>query len=569
MRSKRRRLTVVGFVALSVALSACAASIPESGPIIEGPAGGAGADGQVIRVIARPPADGATPVDIVRGFLEANASFQDDYAVARAYLTTSSATTWNPAAQTAVYDGSAAKVAPEGEAKATLTAPFLGVIDSQGSYSVEPSGSVVDKAFETVRENGQWRITAPPAGLLLNRNDVERGYRTYNAYFLDPQFGTVVPDPLTIPSVGSAVATTLVRRLLAGPTEWLAPAVRTAFPQGASLAIDSVPVDGGIAQVSLDASALALDEKTRAALSAQIVWTLRQLPEIAGVRISAGGVPLTVAGQPAVQTVDAWPTFNPDAFAPTAVGYAITDKGVVRLRTDGAEVVSGAAGSGKTGLSSIAIAGDGLTIAAVDAKGEKLVQAPVAEGSAWRTRIEGTGLASIGFDHEGTVWWVDVNGVHAFAQIGPTTIPVTVEGVGRARPVGISVSRDGTRAAVLLRRGPRTEVALMRIERRGDGIRLSGARRVESVIGSAVDVAWASATELAVLGSEGAGPLQVFSIELGPAAIRAIAAPPAATSIAAAPLRDILVGSSSGTIWDYDRLQWRAALVGRSPTYPG
>ena len=46
-----------------------------------------GSPSQFIRVIAAPPSVGASPTEIVRGFLEANASLESDHAIARRYLT--------------------------------------------------------------------------------------------------------------------------------------------------------------------------------------------------------------------------------------------------------------------------------------------------------------------------------------------------------------------------------------------------------------------------------------------------------------------------------------------------
>ncbi len=49
---------------------------------------------------------GMTDVQLVSGFLQASADFDSDHGVAREFLTSDAASTWNPAAQTVVYDDS-------------------------------------------------------------------------------------------------------------------------------------------------------------------------------------------------------------------------------------------------------------------------------------------------------------------------------------------------------------------------------------------------------------------------------------------------------------------------------
>ena len=44
----------------------------------------------------------------------------------------------------------------------------------------------------------------------------------------------LVPAPVIVPLSGSGLATLLVSTLVSGPTPWIAPAVRTAFPEGRS-----------------------------------------------------------------------------------------------------------------------------------------------------------------------------------------------------------------------------------------------------------------------------------------------------------------------------------------------
>ncbi|CAB4928514.1 MAG: hypothetical protein F2842_00485 [Actinobacteria bacterium] len=568
--SRRRRL--VGpccTLVLSALLAACGATIPESGPIVEGPVVGAGSDNQVIRVIARPPTPGATPVEIVNGFLEASASYDDDYAIAREYLTAGASVGWDPGVETRIYDGAGVKVEPDGFDRVTFSAPLLGRIDGEGSYLVADAGETGRSDFRLVLDSGEWRIISVPTGLLLSRGDVERSYRTVNLYFLDPQFTTLVPDPISVPNSGSGLATTLVRRLLEGPTEWLAPAVRTAVPNGVSLAIDSVPVVNGVAEISLDPRVLTTDQSTRAAMSAQIVWTLRQVPEVTGVSITAGGVSLAVPGQPSVQSRDSWPAYDPNAMTPNTAPLALSARGVVQVEAAYSAPVAGAAGRSDQPLSTLAVALDEQRVAGFDKERVTLLEAPLIDGGAFRVRAQGAGMASASFGPDGALWWVESKGVRTISATSNTVQPVAVEGIGTGRVVGIAIARDGTRAALLIRRGPQVELNLVRIERRGDSLRLTAPRRVEARISSTVDVAWASADQLAVLGTEGAGPLEVFTVRIGAQSVRSVVAPAKSVTVAAAPVSTMLAGVSDGSVLAYDALAWQQLMTGWSPAYPG
>ena len=65
-----------------------------------------------------------------------------------------------------------------------------------------------------------------------------------------------------------------------------------------------------MADVEFDEEFRTASESTQDHLSAQIIWTLRQVPEIEGVRLSGGATVLTRNGLP-VQPIDSWGAFGP------------------------------------------------------------------------------------------------------------------------------------------------------------------------------------------------------------------------------------------------------------------
>ena len=554
-------LAVAGLV-----LSACA-GVPTSGRIEQGGAVAPAGDDQLIRVIANPPRDGMTPEEIVRGFQEATAGADDKYLTAREYLTTSASRTWDPTAGILVYDsngvtltGSAVSVAATGNLAAT--------IGSTGEYDVAGPGTKLSTAYGMEKVDGQWRISAPPNGLVLGAADIERGYRSYDLYYFTRDFEVLVPAPITVPRTGSGLATLLVRSLVRGATPWIAPAVRTAFPEGTKLALDSVPITDGVADVNLTSEALAADDATRQKLSAQLVWTLRQVPEVTSVQISVNGQPLSVPGVGSPQPVSSWPLVDPDAWSSLANGHAVDKRGLLTIDKSATVTV---AAKIKPALSAPGVSLDSGRVAGLSADRRSLLEARVVEGATAVRRYTGAELSRPSFDRTGAIWVVDRGRGLVMIKDGkssPMPIAELPAGVTDRGLLAAAVSRDGTRMGLLVQRGTRIEPMVARIDRVGESIRVSTPRRIESIMTDAVDLAWADADTLAVLGSTGASSLEVISLEVGTSRVRRLGAAPGSTTLAAAPGEPVLVGAGT-SIFRNSGSTWTRVADAQFPVYPG
>ncbi|MFM9133898.1 MAG: LpqB family beta-propeller domain-containing protein [bacterium] len=561
-----RRLT--GLSAMALLLAACA-SMPTSGPIVQGDQIDVAQPDSVVRAIARPPQPGMTPVEIVSGFIQASASFEDDHAVAREYLSPLAAAAWDPGTGTVVYDG-VPTLASNGPSGVDMTATQVGAVTSDGRYEVSPPGRVVTDSFVLEYDAaGEWRIADAPTGLLLSRSDVERAFRSYPVFFLDPTFTTLVPDPRLIPLDGPGLSTSLMRALTSGPTQWLAPAVRTALPDGTELAVDAGPVVDGVARVDLDASALIADAATRRALSAQVVWTLRQVPGVRSVDLNAGGQVLPVPGIGNPQPVDAWPAFDPDLMPANTAAYAVIAGRAVVLDAQTPRAVPGAAGLALPPLDGIAVSLDGTRIAGLDTAGA-LWRGPLAGGQRLVEVIPEPGQSRPSFGGGTSAWTVGPDGIVREVREDGTVVEVPIDGISRRATVeSISLSRDGTRAALIVRRGPRTFVMLAVVVLREGAAQLQSPVRVENRLASVIDVAWADSDRLVMLASNGAEEIQAYEIDLTRTTLRPVGAPQLATRIAAAPGYPTLVQGTDGTLYDNAGAGWRAAYRGTSPAYPG
>lgn len=561
----RRARTWVAIVIAAASIAACS-GIPTSGPVIVGDEVVPDSGDQIIRVIARPPAPGMGPTEVVEGFLQASASFEGDHAVARLYLAPEAAALWDPSAGTTVYEGVPDLQVTDARSVA-VTATLAGEIGAEGGFEVSPPGNVVETSFLLTQVNGEWRIALPPTGLLLSRADVDRAFRAYQVYYLDPTFTTLVPDPRLVPVSGPGVATSLAQMLVAGPTEWLAPAVRTGFRDGTS--VSAVPIVNGVAQVDLDERYRLVDDETRQVLSAQLVWTLRQIPGIDSILITAGGQTLTVPGVPSPQPRDSWLAFDPNLMPPDTAPYLVSAGRVLRQTATGLTPIAGDAGLAEVPLQTAGISLASTVVAGLDERGA-LWMGQIEAGAPMTRVIQEPSQSQPSFGRGDQAWVVGPDGVVRRASLEGDITEVSVEGLAtRASVEAVTLSRDGTRAAMIVRRGPRTLLNLAVVIAREAGVALSDPIRVEARLTEVIDVAWADDDRLLLLGIEGAGALQVFEVDLTRSTLRSLGAPIDPVRVAGAPGQPLLAGSADGSIYTYSGGQWRSLTEGQSPTYPG
>jgi hypothetical protein len=563
--------TVLAAVSAGVAalgLTACVA-IPTSGPVQQGVEVGVAASDQVIRVIARPPQPNMTPTEIVSGFLQASASFEDDHAIARQFLTPQAATTWNPETGVTVYEG-VPTIVPDGVSAVDMTATKVGAIDADGRFEVSTSGSLVVESLPLEFVSGNWRISGPPPGLLLSRSDVDRAFRAYDVYFLDPTFTTLVPDPRYFAIAGPTPATALARALVQGPTEWLAPAVRTGLPDGTDLAVDAVPVVDGVARVDLSPEVRLADVATRQAISAQLSWTLRQVAGVRSIDLNAGGQVLDVDGTPNPQPLDAWPEYNPDALPDGSRSFGVLSGRVVTLDGVAPLPVAGASGVADPPLDGIAISLTGDRIAGLDADG-RMWLGRIDTGGELTSPWEEPGQSRPSFGGGEAPWVVGPDGVLRRIDDEERVVVIPVDGLHpKAVLESISLSRDGTRAALTVRRGPRTFIMLAIVTVREGNARVEKPVRVDNRLTTVVDVVWGGADTLVALGLEGASSSStVYEIDLGRWQVRSLGNPPSPVRLAAAPDSPTLASTDQQRIWSYTTGPWQSGPRGGSPAYPG
>lgn len=573
MRPGMRMATVLAGLAL--VMSGCGsfstsivAQVPTAGPIQQGEQIGTNREGNFIRVIARGPRPGMTQTEVVQGFLDASASFDGNHAVARQYLTARANTDWDTTRGVSIYQGVGALTSFG--TTVTFSASENGSISSIGRYEVANADEELRANFGLVQEGEEWRIDRLPQGLILAQPDVERSFRSLAIYFFDPTFRTLVPDPRMVPVIGPGQATTLVRYLIGGPSPWLEPAVRTGFPDGVTLNIDSVPIEAGVARVDLTANARNAPDSVRRALSQQLVWTLKQLSDVSAIEVSAGSVPLIVPGVASPQPRDAWPGVDPGALPTGANAYLVRPGSVARVVGDVVLPVPGGAGDSGRNFVRIAVDLNSNTIAGIDGRGRL-----------WRSNLAiGSDLVQVPvevkpsnpvFDRNGDLWAVEPEQGLVRVDDDGTLTPVAMSGLPADAQVRMAVpSRDGTRVALVVSRGPRNQLLVGRIVRPSPNgaASISAPVRVESSLAEVLDVVWAGADSLVVLGSVETGALQAVEVRIASGTVTGLGSPEGPISVAAAPGLPTLVAAADGEVYALVSGDWQPRARGTAPTYP-
>jgi hypothetical protein len=522
-----------------------------------------------------PPERGATPEEIVRGFIEAAASTRQGHPVAKQHLTPAAAKSWSDEGDITLLSPDFATVATAA-GSVTLTANPVGTVDPRGVFTVGGTG-VFTRQFNLEKVAGEWRISDPPNGLIILEPDFERLYDQRDVFFVDPTGQRVVPDPRLLIG-GDAQPTALVQRILDGPSGPVAAGVRNPLT-GVQLR-NAVTIKDQSAVVDL--TGLPVDPAPLLSqICAQIVWTLAPLSQTVEIRVD--GEPVNLDGVPPQQTREDWAAFDPDAVPLDAVGHYLSG-GALHTVTAGAPA-PGPAGAGAYALSSAAVSADPRTgklsfLVGVhnDAASAVLYAgpydkdlAPVLTASTLSAPTVAATRSEAWVVRDGT----DVVRVPAGAAPQAVSAP-TLQGLGRADV--LRLSPDGVRAALVVAGPSGSGLYVGTVVRAQDGsVELRDLRGIAPSLSQVVDVAWRDSGSVVVLASDQrqdrVDPYAVGVDGWALSTLPSAGLPSQPESIAAAPTRQPLV-DAGGTIWQLAGGTWvtlvRGAepLPGTAPFYP-
>lgn len=298
MKTWLKKFQVLVIVSTLGFTSACA-QLPRSSQIGSGPNLEAGLETDYLYYSPAGPPEDATQEEILLGFINAGTGPQNNYEIARTYLTESLKTEWNPGEEVLIQDGTPVITLLD-DNSASVQVRVSARINERGEYQALPVGTtrLVEVRFDN--SSGAWRISDAPNLTMVIRPVFDVIFEAYSIYFFDKQKKHLVPDVRWFP-LRASTSTRLVSALLDGPSDWLETAVESAIPNGTRLTLNSVTVTDGIANVDLSARALSATAAAKQLIQSQIRETLLQLDNVFSVRVTierAGidQVPSTMTG---------------------------------------------------------------------------------------------------------------------------------------------------------------------------------------------------------------------------------------------------------------------------------
>ena len=566
------------------AVSACA-QLPRDGQVRQSDV--VVAEEDALMQSAAGPEVGASPKEIVEGFLRACAAgYSDGFAAARSFLIRTAADSWRPQEIVMVYTGSESPVVEQaGDDAVDLRTRLIGSLDGAGILTPRDDEDHAVSYSLTADSTGQWRIAELPDGILLPEPVFGQEFSAYLLHFLSLDRERAVPE-LRWAALRTA-APALMRLLLGGPSEWLAPGADTLVPPGLRLlgGLDApLPADGAVT-VSVSSEAAALDPTGRALLVAQIERTLTQVAGIHSVSVRALG-----DGEDP-RDADAGTALGGAAdldAAPGASGQAIGMSGgnVVRGLSTARETLATSRALGTTSARWPDVGADGTIVAL--AGRSMLLLAPgrsvasvihsVDDESAGQTAGDGDqadggdqagagqsggGMTPPVIDRHGWTWTAARGEIVVLNRAG-LRADLAAEWLVGSRVLALDVSAESERLVV--RRlvdgetADRVEAAVIVRDARGLPQRLGPPLTVPGAGGTRA-LAWSDPVVVAVLADGGAGAPDVKQIQVGgtAATIPGLAGAVELTANRTDGL--VLLTDSAGQIWHRNDGTWRVAAT--------
>ncbi|MDJ1372558.1 hypothetical protein C7K25_14510 [Gulosibacter molinativorax] len=541
---------------LLVAVLVGCAQMPLSGPVQQGNQQEEDAP-QDIRYFPSGPDAGATREEIVQGFIDAGTGTQNDYSIAREYLTGNAAENWNPDHQILVSDGQASMKAGTGE-NIVVSVPTYGKVDAHGVYAESLESSSATLEFTLAQVDGEWRISEAPNGIVLIQQAFTDLFEPRTLVFFDGLQRYTSPDLRWFPDDNRA-ATRAVEELLSGPAQWMLPgqAVTSAFPAEAEL-ISQVRVNGATAVVNFSDAVSSTSASALSHMRLQLEQTLKSFPEITNVEMQVNGARLDVS-LPSAEEVITSPQVNSSPLVQqgTSLGYL---SGGSITPPDGADNVVAEVKR----LEPIrgALSASQQTVALLTDEGTYAMSFGDAEATFIDSR---GGQVEPALDNWDWVWTQSTTepGLH-LTEIG------TYQTFDLALPAGISpnfvshqVSRDGTRIAFLYEASDGVRLAITPIVRDENAtpIRL-GDPLVLALPGEQPnDVAWVDSNSVAMLIGSGEGTTDVRLYEIGGTFTTLGSIPSAMQTAGSNTLAGMRVIDRQGTLYAPRGTRWQASDV--------
>jgi Lipoprotein LpqB beta-propeller domain/Sporulation and spore germination len=545
----RRRLQLAGILtALALVMTGCS-SIPSDSAVRAG---------QPVEPDDNPPPiflpslpeKGGSPESIVRGFIGAASSPEDNYAIARKFLTIDS--TWDPNAGVTVDDGSARPAIALDDKTVQLSVNPVAEVDATGVYGEVESPAPVFLRYHLAQVGGEWRITEAPPGIVMDRSTFSQVFSPEALHFFDPSFRYLVPDLRWYPR-GPTAPTRIVKGLLAGPSPWLVGAVATAFPSGTKLIADAVQVVARDAKVDLTSEALSADRVTMQRMRAQLG---NSLPT--GLTVS---ITINQNSQDITESETNAPIVNPRV-----------DTRALVLR-DGAFGFLAPTGETLTPIPGLSESISTMNPRAVTLSPGQTVAAVLADGGVHRVTVGDPaelldprqGLVPPSVDTFGFVWSVPAErpGELFVYNTAGAAIAVPTPWPEATSINALRVSRDGTRVAALLRTGTDTRLIVAAVKRdKNVPVGLGDPEALATIEGMPLDATWIDDLTVASLSQLPNGEERIVAQQIGGVRTSIASAPDTVSLTGGNTMRELRALSAAGGLLVQRGVGWQVRIGG-------
>jgi hypothetical protein len=526
---------------LLLALGGCT-NLPTSGSVQLGGPLETPVDTQV-QFLASGPVAGATQQEILEGFLAAGAAAQDNYRVARMFLTDDFAAEWNPL-QESIVRGGGSSVSSVGEDELSFSTTVDARVTRGGFYAPEDAGASQSFTFQFDQVDGEWRILQAPDAVFVSATTFESVYRPYAVYFYNQSRTQFVPDLRYFPRAGDP-ATEVARAVIAGPSEFL-PYATTVFPATATLVASPVEIADGRAIVDVSREVIDASTDDQRAMLSQMSASLQAIPGISSVALTVDRSILSIA--PTLTSAAALnPLVNENAlvFRDGEFGYAVGGRvdPIGRLSDRIVELAPLSVSFDDSGVAAVG------TASSVYYVGESTL------------RVSNTpSLVEPQIDGDDSVWWVSPDNPAVIRVFGLGSSN-RIEGPwgSKGRIVSLEVAREDARLAVAVEStaGPRLYVASIGRDSEGRITAVSGFHRLPIEGASIIDIAWADALNVAVI----TRTVSAYAVELASVGgiTTSIGQPKAPAAIVGGNGRsELVVRSRDGELWQPRAGGWQS-----------
>lgn len=567
---RRRRGVILALLAVIMLLLSSCAQIPRSGPVGKSKDEGAGNPNAPVFFPAA-PREGSSPEAIIEDFYMAGSGYEDDYPVARQYLTQAQSVTWKPDKRAIVFR-EAEVVKSSGENEYLYVLDLAYSVDADGVATQYPPGTKETIPLTLEQVEGQWRISKVPDGTAIPEETFKVIYGAFPIYFYDPTFTYAVPDyrwfikKNTVKSMTSA--------LLAGPAPYLRGAVVSAFPSGMKLARESVPVVSGAAQVDLSAKELFdASAEDRQRMQNQLALTFRSQPDVINVQLRAD--------QDLVRVEDNGTVLPPvvDKTVP-ARQIAVNNGELVRYENNRITPLPDIQSVAGLGPHSPAESPASQTTAFLN--GDKTTLYSIEPGQPARQLTTRSTLTGPSFSPQDWVWTAGpgANGAAEVVAYKPTgiapgmaipNVTITPSWLSGRTVKDFRVSREGIRALVISEANGKSTVQIAGIVRNPDGVPKDLTAPITLLTTGAADQGvWVNASTVAVMSASATSTVVPELLSLASGEAQQLAPWDGLTSISAGNGPEQIFGQSEAGIFQRVGNGWELQLKGPTePAFPG